>query len=117
MPLGTEVGLDQGHIVLDGDPAPPRKGAQQPLTFRYMSIVAKRLFISATDNCVSTNPGLNDSFRWSTVTIRTRSILVSRTYDTLRYDTTRQKLLISSQKLTQASLIYRKQPQIKTDKS
>jgi len=26
MPLGTEVGLGPGHIVLDGDPAPP-KGA------------------------------------------------------------------------------------------
>jgi len=23
MPLGTEIGLDPGHIVLDGDPAPP----------------------------------------------------------------------------------------------
>jgi len=31
MPLGTEVGLGPGHIVLDGDPALPlsRKGAQQ----------------------------------------------------------------------------------------
>jgi len=31
MPLGTEVDLGPGHIVLDGDPAPPRIGAQQPL--------------------------------------------------------------------------------------
>jgi len=31
MPLGTEVGLGPGDIVLDVDPAPPRKGAQQPL--------------------------------------------------------------------------------------
>jgi len=33
MPLGTEVGLGQGDIVLDGDPAPPprKTGAQQPL--------------------------------------------------------------------------------------
>jgi len=30
MPLGTEVGLGLGDTVLDGDPAPPRKGAQQP---------------------------------------------------------------------------------------
>ena len=30
MPLDTEVGLGTGHIVLDGDPAPQRKGAQQP---------------------------------------------------------------------------------------
>jgi len=25
MPLGTEVGCGPGHIVLDGDPAPPPK--------------------------------------------------------------------------------------------
>jgi len=29
MQLGTEVGLGPGDIVLDGYPAPPRKGAQQ----------------------------------------------------------------------------------------
>jgi len=28
-PLGMEVDLGPGHIVLDGDPAPPVKGAQQ----------------------------------------------------------------------------------------
>jgi len=34
MPLGTEVGLDPGHTVLDGDPAPPNKGhVQHPLHF------------------------------------------------------------------------------------
>jgi len=45
MPLGKEVGLGPGHIVLHGDPAPP----QQPLpTFWPMSIVAKRSPISAT---------------------------------------------------------------------
>jgi len=32
MPLDTEVGLGSGHIVLDGDPAPP-KGAQPPPKF------------------------------------------------------------------------------------
>jgi len=26
MPLGTEVTLDPGHIVLDGDATPPPKG-------------------------------------------------------------------------------------------
>jgi len=30
MPLGTEVGLGPGDIVLDGDPAPPRQAAQHP---------------------------------------------------------------------------------------
>jgi len=44
MPLGTEVGLSPGHIVLDGDPPPPYgKGhSSPPPTFRAMSIVAKR---------------------------------------------------------------------------
>jgi len=28
-PLGTEVALGSGHIVLDADPAPPAKGAHQ----------------------------------------------------------------------------------------
>jgi len=31
MKLGMEVGLSPGHIVLDGDPAPPQKGAQSPI--------------------------------------------------------------------------------------
>jgi len=30
MPLGTEVGLGPGHIVLDEIPVPPRKGAHEP---------------------------------------------------------------------------------------
>ena len=30
MPLGIEVGLGPRDILLDGDSAPPRKGAQQP---------------------------------------------------------------------------------------
>ena len=38
-PLGTEVDLGPVHIVLDGVPA-PAKGAQQPPSFRPMSIVA-----------------------------------------------------------------------------
>jgi len=41
----TEVGLGLRDTVLDGDPASPRKGAQQPHT---LSIVAKRSPISAT---------------------------------------------------------------------
>jgi len=44
MPLGTEVGLGSGDIVLDGDPAPPspKQGAQPP-NFQRMFVVAKRL--------------------------------------------------------------------------
>jgi len=48
MPLGMEAGLGPGHIVLDGDPAPPTERSAATLTFRPMSIVAKRLPISRT---------------------------------------------------------------------
>ena len=42
MPLGTEVGLGQGYIVLHRDQAPPPKRGTSP-NFLPMSIVAKRL--------------------------------------------------------------------------
>jgi len=50
MPLGTEVGFSQGHIVLDGDLAPQTKRRHSSPTFQFqpMSIVAKRSPISAT---------------------------------------------------------------------
>jgi len=49
MPLGTEVGLGPGHIVLDGDPAPhPTKRCKAALTFQAVSIVAQRSPISTT---------------------------------------------------------------------
>jgi len=55
MPLGTEVCLDPGDIVLDGHPAPhPKMG--QPANFRLMSIVAKRSPISATDELLYPTP-------------------------------------------------------------
>jgi len=47
MKLGTEVDLGPGHTVLDGAHLPP-DGAQQPPSFRHMSVVAKRSPISAT---------------------------------------------------------------------
>jgi len=40
MALGMELGLSPGDFVLDGDPAPPKKGGGAPPQF---SIVAKRL--------------------------------------------------------------------------
>jgi len=43
-----EGDLGQGHIVLHGDPASPHKGHSPPPNFLSMSIVAKRLPISAT---------------------------------------------------------------------
>jgi len=38
MPLGMEVGLGQGNIVLDGDPAPPKRGTAAPSHFQAMSV-------------------------------------------------------------------------------
>ena len=43
MPLGVEVGLGLGHIVLDGAQLPLLQKGAQPPNFRAMSIVAKRL--------------------------------------------------------------------------
>jgi len=40
MPLGTEVGLGPGHIVLDGDPAVPTERGTAAPTFLPTSIVA-----------------------------------------------------------------------------
>jgi len=48
MPLGTEVGLGPGDIVLDGDSAPKQKGSTTDPAFRPVSIVTKRSPISAT---------------------------------------------------------------------
>ena len=45
IPLVTEVDLSPGHIVLDGVP-PSAKGAQQPPSFRPMSIVAAAAHLS-----------------------------------------------------------------------
>ena len=50
MSLGTEVGLSPGHIVLDGEPAPPTKrgtAAPSPI-FRPMSTAANQTPISVT---------------------------------------------------------------------
>ena len=42
MPLGMEVDLGPGHMVLDGYPAPPpaKEGGTAAPSFRPMSIVA-----------------------------------------------------------------------------
>ena len=40
MPLGMEVDLGPGHIVLNGDPAPRERGTAAPPSSRPMSIVA-----------------------------------------------------------------------------
>jgi len=48
MPLGKDVGLGPGHIVLDGDPVGTQSPTVAPPHFRPMPIVAKRSPISAT---------------------------------------------------------------------
>jgi len=48
MPLGKEVGLGPGHIVLDGNPVGTQPPTAAPPHFRPMPIVAKRSPISAT---------------------------------------------------------------------
>jgi len=59
MPLGTEVDLDQGNIVLDGDPAPHGKGHNTPPHFSAHDVVVKRSPISATAELLSCIPCLN----------------------------------------------------------
>jgi len=44
MPLGTEIDLGAGDIVLDGDPDPPQKAHIR--NFQPMSTVAKLLYVS-----------------------------------------------------------------------
>jgi len=43
VPLGREVGLGPGHIVLDGDPAYLSKKGAQPPNFPPMFVMAKWL--------------------------------------------------------------------------
>jgi len=43
MPFGTEVNLDPGDVVLDGVAARPKMGTAPLPSFRFMSVVAKRL--------------------------------------------------------------------------
>jgi len=44
----SELGLDPGDILLDGDPDPPWKGYSSLPSFRPTSVMAKRSPISAT---------------------------------------------------------------------
>jgi len=58
MPLGSEVELGPGHIVLDGDPTPPHTKGNSSLQFSAMSIVVKWSPISATAELLLTNISL-----------------------------------------------------------
>ena len=48
IPLGKEIGLGPGHIMLAGDPVGAQPPTAAPPHFRLMPIVAKRSPISAT---------------------------------------------------------------------
>ena len=49
MKLGKQVGLGSGHIVLDGDPAPPPPKGHSPYNIRPISVAAKWLHGSRCD--------------------------------------------------------------------
>jgi len=52
MPLGMEVGLDPGHIVLDGDQLPlPKRGAQLPQ-------FSAHFYCSQTTGCIKMPLGI-----------------------------------------------------------
>jgi len=59
MPLGKEVGLGPGHIVLDGDPVGTKPPTATHPHFRPMPIVAKRSPISATAELLYSNNAKN----------------------------------------------------------
>jgi len=64
-PLGTEVDLGPGHIVLDGDAAPPpAKGAQQPPSFRPMSMVATVAHLSYCELLYNQNVATKVKTAW-----------------------------------------------------
>jgi len=61
-PLGTEVDLGPGHIVIDGDPVPPiARGAQQSRLFSADVFLWPRSPISATAELLFS---LRILFRW-----------------------------------------------------
>jgi len=71
MELGIEVGLGPGHIVLDGDPAPPpQKGGTAP-NFQPMPIVVKRSPISAAAEHLYCKPTYSWRFRIGVTALRT----------------------------------------------
>ena len=58
MPLGTERGFGLGHIMLDGDPDPPKRDTAP--NFRPMFVMAKRLD-GSIKTPLSTKVGLGGS--------------------------------------------------------
>jgi len=65
MPLGTDVGLSPGDVVLDGDPVPSPKRGRSPTNFR--PIFTARSFASAVlataipSVCLTVRPSVRDT--------------------------------------------------------
>ena len=59
IPLGKEISLGSGDIVLDGDPSPPRKGAEQPLP-HFSAHVCRGQTVAHLSNCWALVPDHND---------------------------------------------------------
>jgi len=57
MPLGTEIGLGPGHIVLDGDPSPPKRTHRQFSSHDYNCRQAARWIKIPYGTKVSIGPG------------------------------------------------------------
>jgi len=60
MPLGMEVGRDPGHIVLDGDSAPPNRGHSPPDPILGPCLLWQNSCMYGTEVGLS----LSDSVRW-----------------------------------------------------
>ena len=57
MKLVAVVGLGRGHIVLDGDPAPPKKGAQPQFSAHICCCQAAGLIVYLIGTKVGLVPG------------------------------------------------------------
>jgi len=75
MPLGTEAGLSPGDVVLDGDRARPRKGAQQLLT----STTAQLLHFGRSNDVKFISEAISSSIMFGCVSCCDTMCTVTRT--------------------------------------
>ena len=79
LPLGKEIGLGPGHIVLDWDPVGTQPPTAAPPHFRPMPVVAKRSPISATAELLCEAP-MHNIFRYAV-----RPIMLIKVYVHLHF--------------------------------
>jgi len=92
MPLGTEVDLGSGHIVLDGGPASPRKGHNSPPLFGAC-LLWSRSPISATAELLWCNLGrkltnIKWYAKWVFCSIMQNFLLVGRYFQYYNFSVT-----------------------------